>query len=133
MRIISNLGLTDGKDYKRIFSMARKVRMKKGVLRLIYRELIDQGYTQSWLAEKLGYTEGWMSQIFNGDIPLTVDMLVEISKVLNVEPGRLVFSIAHPELSFEEFMRKVAREEAEKLLPKSGRADCAESDAAIKE
>ncbi|OFX18080.1 MAG: hypothetical protein A2033_18790 [Bacteroidetes bacterium GWA2_31_9] len=56
----------------------------------IYRQVSDyiqnEGITQTQLAEKLGVTKGYISQIMNGNFNYTLKKLIELSLAINKIP-----------------------------------------------
>lgn len=48
------------------------------------------GYTQEWLAEKLDVTVGYISQVERGITKISLDLLAEISTILNCDIATLI-------------------------------------------
>ncbi|SHH57782.1 helix-turn-helix domain-containing protein [Sporanaerobacter acetigenes] len=49
---------------------------------------IEKGYTQEYMAEKLGYKDkSGYNHLENGNVKLSVDRAIKISKILNVDPS----------------------------------------------
>jgi transcriptional regulator with XRE-family HTH domain len=87
----------------------------KEIALLIDDILLRKGWKRTYLARQLKKTDAWMSQMMNGKINLTVPMLLEIARILQVEPRSLLPSLGSNESSkaanFEEYIRGIVREE----------------------
>ena len=53
---------------------------------------IEAGYTQEALAARIGCAQSEVSRMERGQRSVTVDRLLRVAKVLNVEPARLLGS-----------------------------------------
>ena len=53
------------------------------------------GLTQKEVEHRLGLSPGYLSRLFGGQIDLKVDHIVQIARVLEVEPGE-IFRLAFP-------------------------------------
>ena len=58
---------------------------------------VAKGYSQEYMASKLGMSQNNFSKIEKGEVNLSVDRLSEIAKLLEVEPTELLIS---PEIYF---------------------------------
>jgi transcriptional regulator with XRE-family HTH domain len=99
------------------------------VLRFIDLAIENRGWNRSKLAKEVGMSTGWMSKIMNGDIRLSVPMLLQIAEKLMVQPASLVPIIdgqnkegSIEPTTFEDYCRKIikeiVKEEVEKALSK---------------
>ena len=58
---------------------------------MLLRELrIEAGYTQEALAARIGCAQSEVSRMERGQRSVTVDRLLHMAEVLNVEPARLL-------------------------------------------
>jgi len=73
-----------------------------------------------WLARELGYSDPWISQIMSGKRALTVNMLLKIAEKLKIDPTSLLPADEDkiPDISFEEYIRRIVKEEIEKIKNK---------------
>lgn len=85
----------------------------------IRESLKQKGFTQKKLAERLGVSEPTVSRIMSKKRGLSVEMLIEIAEILEIDPASLVPD-SHPEKrpDFEEYIRQIVQEEIEKALKK---------------
>jgi len=82
------------------------------VLSRIGEELKRKGLYQSHIARSLGMTNAWISKILNGKRRLSVDVLLKIADILEVDPASLLPESKHKKLmNFEEYIRAVIRDE----------------------
>lgn len=56
----------------------------------ISKLLYDQHKTQVWLAKKCGVTKGHINQIINGKTTPSLNLLLKISKALNVNIEKII-------------------------------------------
>ena len=87
----------------------------------IKRVMKEKKITQEYLAEQLGVSQGTVSLIMNGKSALTVNTLLQIAKVLEVDPASLIPSSedGKPKQSFEDYIRSIIRDECGKDRPTS--------------
>lgn len=87
------------------------------VLRLIDIETFKKGWKRTNLVEALGKTNGWLSKIMSKDRGLSVQALLDIAKVLGIEPTSLIPSNENkiPHKSLDEYIRKIVKEEIKKI------------------
>lgn len=64
-----------------------------------------------------------MSRILSGEIPLTLETLMDIAEVLKVKPGSLVPNSKDARQSFEDWMREISRDETVKVLEEREKAE----------
>lgn len=84
------------------------------------REALKQkGFTQKKLAERLGVSEPTVSRVMAKKRGLSVEMLIEIAEILEIDPASLVPGI-NPEKrpALDEYIRQIVQEEIEKALKK---------------
>jgi transcriptional regulator with XRE-family HTH domain len=81
---------------------------------LVSTKLKERGLNQGDLAKALGMSEGWMSQVFSKDIKVTLQTLLDIAKILGVEPASLIPTNAEDPQSFENLVRTICRDEISK-------------------
>ena len=86
---------------------------KSPVIEPIKAELKRQGYTYESFAELFGKTEGWFGFLMTGQRRITVDLLYEIARKLNVDIKSLLPSNRQLEekISLEEYLRGLIRDE----------------------
>jgi transcriptional regulator with XRE-family HTH domain len=60
--------------------------LQNEIYRIVANYIEQEGMTQSQLAEKLGVTKGYISQIMNGNFNYTLKKLIELSLVVNKAP-----------------------------------------------
>jgi len=102
--------------------MAVSAKMERGtevkeVLRRIIEEMEKGGQKQKIIASKIGRKDSWFSQFKNGDIIFSLQTLFDIAKALGVTPASLLpgnFNDDKEKLSFEEYVRKICRDEISK-------------------
>ena len=70
-----------------------------GLFEMIRKYLKESNLTKTQLAEKLGVTKGYISQILNGDGDHKISKLVELSLACNIAP---VFSF----VNLDEYVKK---------------------------
>jgi len=46
--------------------------------------LAEQGRTQKWLARRAEYTEEYVSRVLNGHVPLTHELMLRFSEILEL-------------------------------------------------
>lgn len=55
---------------------------------ILKRIRIEKGYTQEYMAEKLGYKDkSGYNHLENGNVKLSVDRAIKIAKILEVDPA----------------------------------------------
>ena len=74
-----------------------------GLFEMIRKYLKENNLTKTQLAEKLGVTKGYISQILNGDGDHKISKLVELSLACNIAP---VFSF----VNLDEYVGKETRQ-----------------------
>ena len=82
------------------------------ILRL--KELLkSKGVKQSYIAEQLGVSTSMVSKIMRGESRIYLDTLLQIAKVLEVDPASLIPSSSDgkPKQSFEDYVRAIIRDE----------------------
>lgn len=62
--------------------------------------IAEQGYRHDFLARKLGISETQFSRIVTGKVPMTVERIYQLAKVLRL-PVRDVAAVAIPEINEE--------------------------------
>lgn len=105
------------KNNKKYFEMINKIPDINEVFRLIDIEISKKGWNRRKLAQALNKTESWLSNIMNEKRGLSVPILLEIAKVLGVDPASLLPGRTKSELkiSFEEYLRHIIRDEFKKI------------------
>jgi len=87
----------------------------KEIALLIDDILLRKDWKRTYLARQLKKTDSWMSQMMSGKINLTVPNLLEIARILEVDPRSLLPSPNPDEksraASFEEYVRGIVRDE----------------------
>lgn len=58
--------------------------------------IVTAGLTQKKVERRLGLSQGYLSRLFGGQIDLKVDHVVQIAKVLEVEPEELFLAAFPP-------------------------------------
>lgn len=90
------------------------VMRKRGeVGRLIEKALVDRAdgsWDQRDLARAIGKTEAWVSRIMSGNIQLSVKMLMEIAKVLNINPASLLPGSEDNSKKFRDLVEEIVEE-----------------------
>ena len=86
------------------------------VLRLIDLEIHKRGWKRKNLVKALDKSDAWLSKIMSKKRGLSLQALLDIAKVLGINPASLLPSdenkISH--LSLDEYIRKIARDEINK-------------------
>ena len=101
-----------------------KEKLDSRVLNKIKKILEEKGIKPVQLARKLGYSNTWSSLLMSGDRGLTVNQLIRIAEILNIEPASLLPKAQKNPATLEEFViktiegpvRKIVQEEIEKAL-----------------
>lgn len=101
------------------------------VLKNIDAILFEKGKRRAYLGKALGKSRGWISQVMSGKIMLGIDTLLDIARVLGVEPSSLIppprEGGAAYKPSLEEYVRGIVRDEivrqVEAAKKDSGEAD----------
>ena len=94
----------------------------EAVLRFIDLALEKRGWNRSRLAKEVGMSTGWLSKIMNGDIRLSVPMLLKIAKILRVAPASLLPIIEDQNkedsgepMTFDDYYRKIVEDHSRKI------------------
>ena len=92
------------------------------VLRLIDIEIHKRGWKRKNLVKALNKSDAWLSKIMNKKRGLSLQILFDIAKILEIEPASLLPSdenkISH--ISLDEYIRKIVRDEINKKNIKEG-------------
>lgn len=86
------------------------------ILDRIKKVMREKGIKQTFVAKSLGLTDGGLSKIMKGGTHLTVETLLQIAKVLDVDPTSLIPSSesGRPGQSFEDYVRSIIQDECDK-------------------
>ena len=92
----------------------------QAILVEIKRVMKEKKITQTQVANELGMSTGNISHMMQGKVTLSVATLLQIAKVLDVDPASLIPSSedGRPKQSFEDYVRSLIRDEASKDQPK---------------
>jgi transcriptional regulator with XRE-family HTH domain len=103
---------------KRPLEGAVKVFDQGDIIRLIEAAMREKNFNKAKLARALNKSRGWASQLMKNQINISVQTLLEIAKVLNVNPPSLLpgSNPEPPGLSFEEYIRRICKDEIIKIL-----------------
>ena len=91
---------------------------KEDVIRLIEAAMRDRDFNKAKLARALNKSRGWASQLMKNQINISVQTLLEIAEVLNINASSLLPG-SNPKpsgLSFEEYIRQICKDEIIKIL-----------------
>jgi transcriptional regulator with XRE-family HTH domain len=91
---------------------------QEDVIRLIEAAMRNRDFNKAKLARALNKSRGWASQLMKNQINISVQTLLEIAKVLKVQPSSLLPG-SNPKpsaLSFEEYIRQICKDELIKIL-----------------
>lgn len=87
------------------------------VLRLIDIEIHKRGWKRKGLVKALDKSEAWLSNIMNKKRGISLQILFDIARALEIEPASLLPSdenkISH--ISLDEYIRKIVKEEINKI------------------
>ena len=91
------------------------------ILGRIKEVMREKGIKQTFIAKSLGLTDGGLSKIMKGGTNLTLDTLLQIAKILDVDPASLIPSSEQggkPQRTLEDYIRSIIRDEHSKDRPK---------------
>ena len=103
---------------KRPLEGAVKVIDQGDIIRLIEAAMREKNFNKAKLAGALNKSRGWASQLMKNQINISVQTLLEIAKVLSVNPSSLLPG-SNPQpsgLSFEDYIRRICKDEITKIL-----------------
>ena len=96
-----------------------KEKLDARVLNKIKKTIEEKGIRPVQLARKLGYSSTWSSLLMSGDRGLTVNQLIRIAEILNVNPSSLLPNISKkPDFKLEDYIKFIVEEEIKKQLKK---------------
>jgi transcriptional regulator with XRE-family HTH domain len=79
----------------------------------IRKERILKGYSQEWLAQRIGISQNVISDIENGKVDIKMSKLEEIANVLEIDPFKLI--------QFEKtYFNNINNSQAESAIFKTG-------------
>jgi len=84
----------------------------------IKEEIKKGGFTYQSFSELFNKTEGWISNIVNAKRRITIDLIYEISKKLNISPYSLLPEEKNPKskISFDEYIWFAIKEKLDKYF-----------------
>ena len=90
----------------------------KKIIDNIKSELKNQKFTYEFFAKLFDKTEGWFSHIMTGRTKLTVKLLFDIAKQLDVDPASLLPNPDNPipRMSFDEYIWFAIKEKLDKHI-----------------
>lgn len=101
---------------------------QEDIIRLIEAAMREKNFNKAKLASTLNKSRGWASQLMKNQINISVQTLLDIARVLKVDPGSLLpGSNPKPaDISFEEYIRQICKDEVIKIL-RSDTEGCSET------
>ena len=91
---------------------------QRDIIRLIEAAMREKNFNKAKLASALNKSRGWASQLMKNQINISVQTLLEIAKVLSIQPSSLLpgSNPGGSALSFEEYIRQICKDEIIKIL-----------------
>jgi len=99
--------------------LSKKEKLNPKVLLKIKESLKAKGLKPVQLARKLNYSDSWASYLMRGQRSLTINQLIKIAEILDIDPASLLPG-TNPQQkpAFDEYIRNIVREEIEKAVKK---------------
>lgn len=100
-------------------NLNKEGKLNPKVLSKIKEALKAKGLKPVYLARKLNYSDSWSSYLMRGQRSLTINQLIKIAEILEVNPASLLPG-ENPDtkIEFEEYLREIIREEIKKAIKK---------------
>jgi hypothetical protein len=92
-----------------------------GIIRLIEEAMRKKNFNRAKLASALNKSRGWASQLMKNKINISVQTLLDIARVLDIDPASLLpgSNPGSSALSLEEYIRQICVDEIKKHTHKN--------------